>query len=330
MKQAFTIAGVTSAPGARGTGYLVVDETPGGSLLRVPMILINGALPGPTFLAATGVHGDDLTTLPVIWEVARRIDPGALSGQWVGVPVANPPAFDAGSHLTPGDHKSLTFPGRRDGTVSERIAFALAQYLLPGVDSVIDMHGGSVRSTLAVLAMIEETGGITQERQEAMARAFGPDVVIRKAHKPDPPRSLTGEANARGIPALVIGMGTFGFDERFTTRGAEGVLNAMRAAGLLPGGASPTRKPLDALIEVYQQSPATGVFFPSVKIADIVEAGQVVGTIRNMFGETIAEVRAQAAGVVDALRHNPVIPAGDWVISIAPLVERRPTGLGER
>jgi hypothetical protein len=322
MKQSFTIDGVTAAPGTRGTGFLVVDETPGGSLLRVPMIVINGALSGPTFLAISGVHGDDLTTLPVIWEVARRIDPGALAGQWVGVPVANPPAFDAGSHLTPGDHKSLSFPGRREGTISERIAFALAQRLLPGADYLIDMHGGSVRSTLAVLAMVEETGGITQERQEAMARAFGPDVVIRKAHKPDPPRSLTGEANTRGIPALVIGMGTFGFDEQFTARGTEGVMNAMRAAGLLPGGARPTREPINALIEVYQQSPATGVFFPRVRISDVVEAGQVVGTIRNMFGDVLADVRAQTTGVVDALRHNPVIPAGDWVISIAPLVKR--------
>lgn len=326
MKQPVTIAGLTAAPGRRAHGYLVVDETPGGSLLRVPVIVINGAHDGPTLVVTTGVHGDDLTTLPVIWEAARRIDPGVLAGQWVGVPVANPPAFDAGSHLTPGDHKSLTFPGRPDGTVSERIAHALAQHLLPGVDYIIDMHGGSVRSTLAALAMIEETGGVTQERQELMARAFGPDVVIRKAHKSDTPRSLTGEANVRGIAALVIGMGTFGFDPAFTARGTDGVVNVMRAIGMLPGGAASTPEPIEALIEVYQQSPATGVFFPSIKIGDVVAAGSVVGQIRNMFGDVIADVRAQTTGVVDALRHNPVIPAGDWVVSIAPLRGGRANG----
>jgi hypothetical protein len=326
MKQSVTIAGVTAASGNRSHGYLVVDETPGGSLLRVPVIVINGAEAGPTIVVTTGVHGDDLTTLPVIWEAARRIDPASLAGQWVGVPVANPPAFDAGSHLTPGDHKSLTFPGRRDGTVSERIAYALAQHLLPGTDYLIDMHGGSVRSTLAALAMIEETGGVTQERQELMARAFGPDVVIRKGHKPDGPRSLTGEASVRGVAALVIGMGTFGFDPAVTARGTDGVLNVMRAIGMLPGGAAPTPEPIEALIEVYQQSPATGVFFPSVEIGAVVEAGRVVGEIRNMFGDSIADVRAQTTGVVDALRHNPVILAGDWVISIAPLRRGRRDG----
>lgn len=319
MKRAFAIAGISAEPGMRAAGYLTVDRTPGGSTLRVPVMVINGAQSGPTILVTTGVHGDDLTTLPVIWDVARRVEPGQLAGQWVGVPVANPPAFDAGSHLTPGDHKSLSFPGRLNGTVSERIAYALGQHLLSGVDYVVDMHGGSVRSTLAVLAMIEETGGKTQDAQERMARAFGPEVLIRKAHKPDPPRSLTGEANVRGIPGLVIGMGAFGFDERFTERGTQGVLNIMKELGIVPGAAQPTRAPTEALVEIYQQSPATGVFFPAVKVADLVEAGQVVGTVRDMFGEVVAEVYAETSGVVDALRHNPVIPAGDWVISIAPL-----------
>ncbi|MCI0432127.1 MAG: hypothetical protein L0271_00565, partial [Gemmatimonadetes bacterium] len=81
MKDAWTIAGVTAPPGGRATGYLTVDETPGGSLLRVPLIVINGVTDGPTLVAATGVHGDDLTTLPVVWDVARRLDPQQLTGQ---------------------------------------------------------------------------------------------------------------------------------------------------------------------------------------------------------------------------------------------------------
>lgn len=319
MKESIAFAGIAAEPGARATGFLVVDQTPGGSLLRAPVIVVNGAAPGPTLFVATGVHGDDLTTLPVIWEVARRLDPGRLSGQWLGLPVANPPAFDAGSHLTPGDHRSLSFPGRPDGTVSERIAYALTSHLLPGVDYLIDMHGGSVRSTLAVLAMVEETGGLAQAGQERMARAFGPDVLIRKAHRPEPPRSLTGEANARGIPALVLGMGVFGFDDAYTTRGAEGILNVMRELGMVDGPPAPTPPPIEALIEIYQFSPATGVFFPTVRVAEVVEAGQTVGVVRDMFGQVVGEVRAQVAGVVDALRHNPVVPAGDWVVSIAPL-----------
>ena len=321
MKSPFSIAGLTTAAGAKSSGYMIVDETPGGSTLRVPLMVANGAEPGPTLLVTTGVHGDDLTTLPVIWEVAHRINPAELRGQWVGTPVANPPAFDAGSHLTPGDNKPLTFPGRREGTVSERIAFALTQQLLSGgVDYLIDMHGGSVRSTLAVLAMIEETGGATQETQEKIARAFGPDVLIRKGFKPNGARSLTGEANVRGIPAVVVGMGVYGFYEEFTERGTRGILDVMRVLGMLPGSVETRKPPTEALIEVYQQSPASGVFFSNVRVGALVQKGQVVGTIRNMFGESVADVVAQTTGVVDALRHNPVIPAGDWVVSIAPLV----------
>jgi uncharacterized protein len=324
MKSAFSIAGLTTAPGTASSGYMIVDETPGGSMFRVPLMIINGAQAGPTLLVTTGVHGDDLTTLPVIWELASRVKPDSLRGQWIGIPVANPPAFDAGSHLTPGDHKSLTFPGRRDGTVSERIAFILAQQLLSGgIDYLIDMHGGSVRSTLAVLAMIEETGGATQDSQEKIARAFGPDVLIRKGFKPDAPRSLTGEANVRGIPAVVVGMGVYGFYDEFTERGTHGIVNVMRALGMLAGTVENRNAPIEALIEVYQQSPASGVFFPRVRVGTMVEKGQVVGTIRNMFGGAIADVQAQTTGVIDALRHNPVIPAGDWVVSIAPLAERK-------
>src|SRR5690606_17692288 len=58
------------------------------------------------------------------------------------VPVANLPAFYAVNRLGPIDSLNLarTFPGKKDGSITERIAHYLGEIIIPEADFFIDLH----------------------------------------------------------------------------------------------------------------------------------------------------------------------------------------------
>ncbi len=319
MKQDLTIEEITAAAGQRATGYVTVDQSAAGTRVRIPVILLNGAHEGPTLMIASGVHGDDLNTVPMVWRIASTIDLGELRGQLIAAPVINPLAFEAGSHLTPADQMSPAFPGDAAGTISQRIGHHIHNKLLVKADYVIDMHGGSKNATLATLAHID--GGSEPDifaRTRDMAAAFGPQLIVVQEGKPgQPPRGMAQVASRRGAPGIYVGMGRMGFNEEDTARGTEGVFNIMRLLGMLPGEPVYGDPPRMTRTELYQSTAYGGGFFPAVVAGQEVETGDVLGVVFDMFGQQKAEVKAETSGIVDAIRFYPVVSAGDWVASIA-------------
>ena len=73
-----------------------------------------------------------------------RSTPNDVSGTVIIVPAMNYPAFRAGTRTSPIDKGNLnrSFPGRPDGTVTEKIADYFQRELLPRADIVLDFHSG--------------------------------------------------------------------------------------------------------------------------------------------------------------------------------------------
>ena len=116
------------------------------------MVILHGARPGPVLCLNSGTHGDEPEGTLAILDIVAEIDPQALAGTLIGIPVLNVLAFMGKSSLdvsgvreTPVDKKNLarTFPGRADGTVTERLAYTVVSEIIPHVDAVIDFHSGA-------------------------------------------------------------------------------------------------------------------------------------------------------------------------------------------
>jgi predicted deacylase len=321
VKDDLVVDDLRAAAGKKVKGYVTVDESASGTVVRVPVILINGAKEGPTFLVTSGIHGDDLNTIPMVWRITQTIDPDELRGQFIGVPVCNPLAFEAGSHLTPADNKTPSFPGNVVGTISERIGYQLHQKLVLKADYLMDMHGGSPRSTLAVLVLVDELAPPEiLEKTKAMAEAFNPDmIVLSKPKGGGPPRGMFQVASRNGCPGLLVGMGKSGFVEEDTIRGTRGVLNVLRHLDMLDGEPEIVATSRYAASEVYHRTPFGGGFFPAVVAGEEVQEGQSLGQVYDVFGDLVGEVNAEVRGLVLAIRLYPVISAGDQIASIVPL-----------
>ncbi|MHA1153185.1 MAG: N-alpha-acetyl diaminobutyric acid deacetylase DoeB, partial [Alphaproteobacteria bacterium] len=98
----------------------------------IPVAVIkNGE--GPTALLTGANHGDEYEGPVALLDLARNLDPGELRGRVIVVPMMNYPAFRAGRRTSPIDQGNLNraFPGRPDGTVTEKIADYFQRRLLP-------------------------------------------------------------------------------------------------------------------------------------------------------------------------------------------------------
>ena len=123
------------------------DDSAWGSVMIPLTVVKNGS--GPTALFAGANHGDEYEGPLALQELALELDPARIQGRVIIVPFMNYPAFRAGLRTSPIDRGNLdrTFPGRPDGTVTEKIADYFARTLLPEADIVLDFIPAAARST---------------------------------------------------------------------------------------------------------------------------------------------------------------------------------------
>ena len=184
---------------------------------NLPVIVINGARPGPVLALISGAHGTEYASILAMHKLAQSVDPGSLSGTLVVLPLLNQASFaQMVPHLNPVDGKSLNrlYPGKADGTQSERISWAVTRQVLDKSDYVMDFHGGDLDENLRRYAYWADTG---QDRMDSVSRgmvlAFGLDhIIIQRNRTPAANGAVTVSRQAQnmGKPTIVVEAGHAG------------------------------------------------------------------------------------------------------------------------
>ena len=140
-----------AAGDARDARHGDVSVDLGVATVEVPVVLVNGAAPGPRVAVTSGIHGAEYVSIAAHRRVAMELDPALVRGRLVSVLVANPAAFAARSiYVDPLDGRNLNrvFPGDPAGTASERLAWWIHEHVMRGSDAFIDMHCGDMNEAL--------------------------------------------------------------------------------------------------------------------------------------------------------------------------------------
>jgi len=118
------------------------DDSAWGSIMIPLTVIQNGA--GKTALLTGANHGDEYEGPIALHELASTLKAQDVTGRLIIVPAFNYPAFRAGSRTSPIDKGNMnrSFPGRPDGTVTEKIADYFQRTLLPLADVAVDFHSG--------------------------------------------------------------------------------------------------------------------------------------------------------------------------------------------
>jgi predicted deacylase len=327
----FTVGTASAAPGQKGTGYL---EVPAGvdAATSIPVVVVNGAKPGKVIALVSGAHGTEYTSIIAIEKLISALDPAQISGTVILVPLVNIASFEQKvPHVNPIDNKSMNrfYPGKADGTQTERASFLITKEIVDRCDYLIDYHGGDLDESLRPYAYWGPTGREEQDRiSKQMVLAFGLDHIIIWRERPTDPaatRYLDNTASVRGKPSIVVEAGHAGTTETDDIALlVNGTLSTMRALKMLSGDPHTIENPvwLEKIVDVLGEQ--LGIFYPLVKRGTYVEAGMKLGTVTDFFGKVIAEPRAPVAGVILHVNALPTVKKGDNIANIGVVAAKAP------
>jgi predicted deacylase len=318
-QQPFTIGPVTAAPGTSATGTLQVPAAGGDQGTTLPISIIQGARPGPVLVLTAGVHGQEYAPILALQRVLASVDPKTLSGTLILVHVTNMPSYLARTiYYSPADGKNLNrvFPGKADGTLSERIADVLTRQVIERATHIVDLHCGDGNESLRPYSYWITTGApAVAEEGKQLALAFGLDHIIVDRSRPLDPKAsvyLSNTAVTRGKPALTIESGGMArTDEESIARIERGVAGVMRHLNMRAAGPDPVAHPI--LIERSEviTSGATGIFTAAVEAGHTVAQGSPIGRVKDFHGKVLQEILSPFDGEILYVIGTPAISKGE-------------------
>jgi predicted deacylase len=288
---------------------------------------------GPHLLITGGVHGDEFEPIAAIRRLIELFEnrDGAVSGfrgRVTFVPVVNEAAFLRG-HRCADDGLDLarTCPGRVDGSVTERTAWALSE-LIRTADFYIDLHtGGTELSVFPLVGYAMHAKVKVLNTQRRMAGAFNlPFIWGTSANLDGRSLSVARDANVPAIYCEYRGAATC--DPSGVEAYVNGCLNVMSEMGMLDRTRPANRvehivenpEPNSGHMQVCNPSPVTGYFETNVKLGDLIRPGDSLGTVYPLDGSPPRVVAATETGIVLVLRTFPRVHAGE---SVGVVVELR-------
>jgi predicted deacylase len=292
--------------------FLDVGENTG-----IPLMIANGMRSGKTLVAFAAVHGDELEGVQAIQDVFAELDTDEMTGRFIAVPVANVPAFHAVDRLSPVDSLNLarTFPGKKDGSVTERLAYYLGELIIPEADFFLDLHSASA-SLMPTMVGYDAADTAAGRISKDAALMMGMPVIW--GHPDVGPGRTLCAAMERGIPWLYVESPS---GRRVSPEGLPYYINVLlnllgylRIIGRSPSKTLPELHLLgEGDVDRTQKVTTSGFFVHKAKLLEHVESGQIIAEVRDIFGDVLEEIQAEHAGYIAVLRSEPLVSAGDPV-----------------
>ncbi|MET3663152.1 N(2)-acetyl-L-2,4-diaminobutanoate deacetylase DoeB [Aquamicrobium ahrensii] len=298
------------------------DDSAWGSVMIPICVVRNGE--GPTALLTGANHGDEYEGPLALYELARTLKPDQVSGTVIIVPAMNHPAFRAGTRTSPIDKGNMnrSFPGRPDGTATEKIADYFQRELLPRADLVFDFHsGGRTLDFLPYCAAHILPDKAQEAKAFAAVEAFAAPYSM-KMLEIDTVGMYDTAAEEMGKVFVTTELGGGGTARAETVRIARrGIANVLRHAGMLEGAVEKAETrwldmPSD---DCFTFAEDDGLFETMVDLGEDVREGMVIARIHSIGRTGVApqEIRAKMSGLLVA-RHFPgLVKAGDCMCVLA-------------
>ena len=328
LREPFRLMQLEVPAGERISGKLSVNGGADGVDTFIPVTVFHGRDSGPVLSLIAGIHGSEYSPIISMQRLPELLDPQAMAGTLIIVHIANLPAFQGRSiYFGPDDLKNLnrSFPGKADGTVTERIAFTLTEEIMPLSDYLIDIHSGDGNESLrpSYSAYYAEAGGTeVVDQSRRLAVAFGLETIVQFAgsySSLDDAIYTSAQSVTRGIPSIDVESGEWGvIDDVFIDPITDGALSVLRELGMIEGEPIVAANPLVISDRARVYSEYEGIWHKDalMKTGDFVTKGTELGVITDYFGKELQTVVAPASGVLLILFATPPVNVDDNIAVI--------------
>jgi len=325
-QKVFSIGSIHANPGEKVSGKLIVAEgIDTGSF--IPVTIIHGKKPGPVLTLNAGLHGTEYVPIVVLQKLLKIIEPEQLSGTVILVHIANIPAFKGMSvYSSPVDRKNINrvFPGKIDGTLSERIAFKITNEIIAKSDYYIDLHGGEFTEQIVdyIYFIHNCPDKDLCEKIRMLAHATGNHYLIPdKLIIPDEASQGTYSEHAAirlGVPAVSLEWGDQGrVDSDVVEFALRGMVNVMQTLEMIEGKPFVNEYPVYLFDESAVTCNFDGLLYAEVNKGQFVTKGSRLGYTTDYWGNVLEEYYSTITGVVVVVRNVPVINKGENICRVA-------------
>jgi predicted deacylase len=313
---------------------------PGAALAKDeprPVISITGVKPGPLLFVNAGVHGGEYPAIEAVIRLSNTLDPKKIAGTVILMPVMNLPAFRARTpFVCPIDNvnPNRVFPGDPTGSYSEQMTHALINEFVVHADAYVDLHGGDIPEALVPFVVCRDGDDDVSVKSKQLALAFELPYVLT-VNKPVQPAkghragagglSSYAAAAEKGVPSILAEAGGVGqMQEDAVVLLVQGVINVMRHVDMLDDDKVESHTETNSKPKPKKTAHSTvattvltrfewlyakreGMWYPKVGPGDFVKKGQEIGTVRDLFGDTLEKIISPVNGVILFLTNNPSV-----------------------
>jgi N-alpha-acetyl-L-2,4-diaminobutyrate deacetylase len=298
------------------------NDSAWGSVMIPITVIANGA--GPTALLTGANHGDEYEGPIALQSLCVSLRPEQITGRVIIVPMMNLPAFAAGARCSPidGANMNRSFPGRPDGTVTQKICDYIATVLVPEADIVLDFHSGGKTLDFLPFAAAHILEDKAQEAAcMAAMQAFNAPFSVRMLEI-DNVGMFDTEVEGQGKVFVTTELGGAGTaTARSIAIAKKGICNLLIHADILAGEMEQSESVQldmpDARCFVFAER--SGLVEYLVDLGDDVSDGQTIARIwpADRTGEAPMLCLAGCSGILTA-RHAPgLIKVGDFAGLVA-------------
>lgn len=293
----FCLGNFTVEPGKKKSGFLMI----GGGEFQLPATILHGEQPGKTVLITAGIHAEEYVGIQSALELSEMLKVQKIAGTVVIVKVVNRKAFEVRSGSEShedGKNLNRVFPGSKEGTWSERLAYAIEKELLSIADYYIDLHSGDSYEQLTPYVYYAGAAAkeVAEQSREMAQQADVPYMVGSNVAM----GGCYNYAASLGIPSILLERGQMGGwtkEESHSTR--RDVRNILCHLGIYQGEKDYRNYyPLEVKDLCYQAANEQGLWYPCKKPGDMIQQGDILGVIKDYEGKILEVCKAEYGGVI--------------------------------
>jgi hypothetical protein len=289
-----------------------------GDFWQLPLMVAKGK-EGKTLGITAAVHGNELNGIQTIHALWKLIDVKQLSGTVVFLPVVNLPGFINGTReFSDGKDLNRIMPGKKHGSSSSRYVFQLIEKIGNQFDFHFDLHTASEGriNTFYIKSNIDE------KPQYELSKILSPEVIVNEK---GPKGSFRHTFENMSVPSLTLELGDPNlFQEHHIKPAYIGILKALKKLKFISSlqvdlDLANSTSPLFCEYSKWLYAKQGGILTVHPNLLDRVKKGELIASIKDIFGQKVIDINAKFDGVVIGKSTYPVCAEGSRIAHIGEL-----------
>jgi predicted deacylase len=287
--------------------------------VQVPVAEIIGKQPGKTLVVTAGMDGDEYAGIAAAYELIDRYADGNFAGRLVVIPVVNVCGFAAECSQNPLDDAfpKNVFPGRTNGSATERLVHWLKDAWFDGADCVFDCHGAAITEGLTPFLWVYRSGNLHAELIDAVIHRSCAELVVEERV------GMGTKAHAlakQGCVYILAESGGAGKARAVDiSRHLRWIEATMVSLGMIDGRDATEGEVKSAVYQrvSYTIAPCDGIWCPEPFGGSTLESNALLGTYTSLRGTGKTPVYVRHGGVRLWWKETMAMRKGDVLCAVA-------------